>query len=390
MPGRRKKRGPGEGSIFKRKDGRWVAEVFMGYDADGRKRVARAYARTHAEAKTKLLDLLKKRAEGKPLITDRQTVAEYLHRWLEDAVSGSVRPTTLQNYRYVVRHIAEVIGDIELTKLTPQHLQYLYSRKRKEGLTRMVVLIHAVLHKALDQAVKWGLAPSNVADAVERPKFEKTEFSPLTAEEVERLLTVAQSDRLYALYAVAVTCGLRLGELLGLKWEDLDFERYTLTVRRQLQWIRGEPVFLPPKSQKSRRTIPLPQLAVAALMQHRQRQEEERRQGGEAWQEWGLVFTTAIGTPLSPSNVRKRSFYPLLRKAGLPRIRFHDLRHTTATLLLSRGVHPKIVQELLGHNQINVTLDTYSHVMAPMLRRAADEMDDVFLGQQGRIPGSLS
>ena len=375
MPGR-KRRGHGEGSIFRRKDGRWVVELFLGYGPDGKRVIAREYARSRSEAQGILLKMLKDREEGL-LVTSREkpTVQDFLKQWLEDVLPGTVRPKTLENYRYVVRHIVNEIGEVELRKLTPLHLHRLYRKKQEQGLTRMVVLMHAVLHKALGQAVKWGLVTRNVADAVDRPKVTKKEFRPLSAEELARFLEASRSDRLHAMYVLAATCGMRMGELLGLKWDDVDFGRRTLTVQRQLQWLRGEPTFTTPKSEKSRRTIPLPEVAYAALQDHRAKQGEERRQAGDAWKEHGLVFTTTIGTPLSPANVRHRSFYPLLQKAGLPRIRFHDLRHTTATALLEQGVHPRLVQELLGHSQISVTLGTYSHVMAPMLRQAAAAMD---------------
>lgn len=387
---RRKKRGPGEGSIFRRKDGRWVAELFLGYGPNGKKKVARAYAKSHAEAKTKLLDLMRKRTDS--LLAseaDQQTVREFLERWLEDVAAMTLRPSSLRTYRNVVRHIVSVIGDVELRELTPQHLQRLYRIKRDEGLARTATMIHAVLHKALSHAVRWGILSKNVADMVDRPKPPQKEQRALDVSEVQRFFEAARKDRLYALYVLAATCGLRIGEALGLKWEDVNFDQRTLTVQRQLQWLKGQPQLVAPKSEKSKRTIVLPQVALGALREHRVRQAEERLRAGAAWQDHGLIFTTSIGTPLSPANVRNRSFYRILKEAGLPRIRFHDLRHTTATLLLARGVHPRLVQELLGHSQISLTLDTYTHVMAPMLRQVADEMD-ALLGPQAAAqrPGS--
>ncbi len=253
---------------------------------------------------------------------------------------------------------------------------------QERGLGRTIKVLHAILHKAMDQALKWGMVPRNVLDAVETPKIEKKEFRPLTIEETEKFLDAALEDRLYALYVLAVTCGLRFGELLGLKWEDVDLTERRLTVRNQLQWIPGagpdgkaEPRLIPPKTAKSRRTIRLPDVAVFALKRHKALQTQERLRAGDLWQDWGLVFTTEIGTPLDKSNVRNRSFYPLLEKARLPRIRFHDLRHTCATLLLTQGVHPKLVQEQLGHSEISMTLDTYSHIIGPMMDEVARTMD---------------
>lgn len=177
----------------------------------------------------------------------------------------------------------------------------------------------------------------------------------------------------------------RQTELLSLKWEDVDPEGRRLTVKNQLRWLPGpdgksEPYVIPPKTKKSRRTVPLPDIAVFALKRHKTEQAKERLRAGDVWQDWGLVFTTEIGTPLDLSNVRNRSFYPLLEKAGLPRIRFHDLRHTCATLLLSQDVHLKLVQEQLGHSEIGMTLDTYSHVIGPMMDEVARTMDDLLAG----------
>lgn len=196
-----------------------------------------------------------------------------------------------------------------------------------------------------------GLVPRNAAALVDPPKVRTKEFRPLDAGEALRLLEAAEEDRLHALYFLALTCGLRQGELLGLRWSAIDHDKGTLTVRRQLQWL-GKPakaVFSEPKTAKARRTVALPSLAVSALRRHRSRQAEERLALADIWQdETGLVFTSTVGTPISPSHLRNRSFGPLLDRACLPHIRFHDLRHTTATLLLGQGVHPKLVQEQLG------------------------------------------
>jgi integrase len=376
-PKRRPKRGDNAGGISQRKDGLWMARLLTGYDAEGKPQRRTFYGKTREEAEGKLLEAQHLHRKGLLFEPSRQTVGEFMQAWLEDCVKGSARPKTVENYGYALQHL-DSLAPLPLAKLTAQHLQRLYREKQEEGLTRMVVLIHAVLHRALEQAVKWDLIPRNVADAVERPKVPRKEFQVLTAEEANRLLQAAEGDRLHALYVLALTCGLRQGELLGLKWEDLDLDRATLTVRRQLQWLTGQgPSFSEPKSAKSRRMIALPTSAVVALRAHRIRQLEERLALGPAWQDAGLVFSSSIGTPLHPSGVRNRSFHRLLERAGLPRMRFHDLRHSTATLLLTQGVHPKLIQELLGHNQISVTLDTYSHVSAPMLKEVATKMEEL-------------
>lgn len=386
----------GFGSVYQRKDGKWVGEATVGRRTDGARDRRYVYADTCEEAQEKLRKLLYERDRGLLADPGKQTLGEFLASWLRDVAKPSVRQRTYRNYAGVVNtHISPVLGGIRLVKLSPQHLQRFYREKQEQGLTRTVRLCHAVLHRALGQATKWGLIARNVADLVDAPRVPKREFTPLSPEEAQRLLAAAEGDRFHALYVLAVTCGLRQGELLGLKWEDVDLERGTLQVKRQLQWVKAEEerkggrkrpepkwVLTEPKSAKSRRVVSLPAVAVAALKKHKAAQAEERLRMGEVWQDLGFVFCTSIGTPESPSNLRKRSFVPLLEKAGLPKVRFHDLRHTCATVLLAQGVHPKVVQEQLGHSQISLTLDTYSHVLPALQREAAAKMDALFGGKQ--------
>jgi len=389
----------GDGSVYQRQDGKWVGEATVGRRADGGRDRRYVYGDTPEEAQEKLRKLLYERDRGLLADPAKQTVGEFLSSWLQDVAKPAVRPRTYDCYSDIVeRHIKPALGGIRLSKLSPQHLQRFYREKQEQGLTRTVRLCHAVLHRALDRAAKWGLIVRNPADLVDPPKVPKKEFKPLSPEEAQRFLAAAEGDRFHALYVLAVTCGLRQGELLGLKWEDLDLERGTLQVRRQLQWVKAEGeerergkkrtepkwVLTEPKSAKSRRVVSLPAVAVAALKRHKARQTEERLRLGEVWQDLGFVFCTCVGTPESPSNLRKRSFAPLLEKAGLPKVRFHDLRHTCATALLAQGVHPKLVQEQLGHSQISLTLDTYSHVMPDMKREVAAKMDALFGGKLKR------
>jgi integrase len=200
----------------------------------------------------------------------------------------------------------------------------------------------------------------------------------LSHEQARLLLDTARGDRFEALYVLAVTTGLRQGELLGLKWEDMDLEAKSLSVRRTLSAAKEGPIFTTPKSPKSRRKVTLTEGAVEVLKRHRQRQLEESKMVGAKWQDNGLVFCSVVGTPMSRHNLHNRSFKPLLERAGLPDIRFHDLRHTCATLLFKKGKHPKVVQELLGHATVSITLDTYSHVLPGMDGEAAAGMEDLF------------
>jgi integrase len=255
-----------------------------------------------------------------------------------------------------------------------------------------VQIIHTVLRKALQQAVRDDVLPRNVCDAVTAPRDDvlprnvcdavtaprqtKKEMQPLTPAQAKRLLVNVREARLRALYVLAITAGLREGELLGLRWDDVNLEREILQVRRQLTRTRDGLSFTAPKRGKAR-VVRLTDMAIAALETHWVAQNEERTRAGSLWQETGLVFTSTIGTPVDVGNLTYRSFRPLLKRTDLPRIRFHDLRHTCATLLLSKGTHPKIVQEMLGHANISMTLDTYSHVLPDMQEKAVSAMDDV-------------
>lgn len=264
----------------------------------------------------------------------------------------------------VDKHVVPALGNVKLSKLTPAHLQGFYRSKLDAGLSpRTVQYLHVVLHRALKQALRWGLVTRNVAEAVDPPKVHKKEVTPLSPEQARAFLEAARGDRLEALYVLAVHTGMRQGELLSLRWEDVDLEAGVLRVRGT-------------KTARSRRTVKLSQTALDALTSHLTRQLEEIDRVGSMWQENSLVFATEIGTPLNRHNLVNRSFKPLLLRAGLPHIRFHDLRHTCATILLSKGVHAKFVQELLGHATIAITLDTYSHVLPGMGGGTADAMDE--------------
>jgi integrase len=369
------KRGNGEGSITRRKNGGWMAQYTV-YTANGRKRKS-LYGKARQEVAAKLARALSDRENGLILEAGSQTLGEYLNRWLNGSVKGSVKDKTFNDYEWLVRkHIAPTLGRIKLKTLSPIHLQGLYQGKLEAGLSPSTVRhLHVVLHRALNQALRWGLVPRNVSEAVDLPKLQKKEIRPLSADEARRLLEEARWDRLEALYVLAVHCGLRQGELLGLRWEDVDLEMGTLQVRRTLTTTKGGSRFTAPKTAKSRRRIKLTAGAMDALRRHHDRQFAESTRLAGLWQDYGLVFATTTGTPLNPSNLTSRSFKPLLKRAGLPDIRFHDLRHTCATLLLGKGVHPKLVQELLGHATIAITLDTYSHVLPGMGDQTANAME---------------
>lgn len=370
-----KRRAHGEGTITKRADGRWEAKVTL---PDGRRKSL--YAKTQTEARTKLTAALRDLDRGLPLARDdRQTVAQYLGAWL-DMVRPAVKPKTFALYEMLTRyHIVPAIGTITLTKLSPAHIQRLWSVKLEEGLSPTTVRhLHSVLHNALARAVRLGLIQRNVTELVEPPRASTREMRPLSPAEVEQFLTAASGDRLEALYVLAVTTGMREGELLALRWRHVDLDAGMLHVVATLykkpysdEWIFGEP-----KTKSSRRKIRLTRQALAALVEHRARQRIERISSGPTWQQLDLVFCTRHGTPFDRSNLLTHEFYPLLARAGLPQIRFHDLRHTAATLLLARHIPTKVIAELLGHSSPALTESVYAHVTQDMQEAAVQAMEE--------------
>jgi len=235
--------------------------------------------------------------------------------------------------------------------------------------------LHRILHHALRDATRWNLVSRNVADLVTPPRKARHDFATLSPEQARRFLEAAKGDRLEALYILALTTGMREGELFGLRWADVNFDAGALYLVKHL------------KTSTSRRQVLLVDVAGEALIAHRLRQDEQRGQLGAAWDDQDLVFPNTVGRPLHPRNFLRRSFYPLLDRAGLPRIRFHDLRHSAATLLLGLGIHPKIVSELLGHSQIGITLDLYSHVTVTMQQEAVRAFEGLLGSQLGSQPG---
>ncbi len=372
----RKQRGRHEGSIRLRADGRWEARVSL---PDGKRRSK--FAKTKAEAQRALTAMLNDVQNGLPMPNARLTVEAFLNDWLENTVKVSTRPRTYQSYELTARlHINPALGKVRLVELTPARIQALLNTKREQGLSaRSITYIRDVLSRALNQAVRWNMLPRNPAPLVPAPKGAKKEIRVLAPEEARQFLDAVRGDRLEALYTVALALGLRRGEALGLQWGDISLDAGTITVRRQLQRIGGELRLTEPKSRESRRTVFLPPVVVEALRQHRVRQLEERLASGGEWQDSGFVFTTFKGTPVDERNLL-RFFDAAVQRAGLPPMRFHDLRHSAASLLLAQGVSAKMVQEMLGHSNITLTLGTYSHIIPQLARDTANRMNAVLTG----------
>ncbi len=385
------KRGNGEGSIYRRSDGRWVGEMTI----EGRKRKF-VYGRTRKEVAEKLHASLQAMRQGVLLEGNaKQTVEQFLRDWLENSQRQQVRPRTYERYEEIVRlHIVPVLGRHRLQQLAAQHVQALYTKKLGEGLSaRTVESFHHVLHKALKTAVRWGLVSRNVCDLVSPPRVKAYEIKPLTVEQVCKLLFVARGHRLEALFVLALATGMRRGELLGLKWQDINFATGTLQIRRILTRIPSKMpgkgyIEAEPKTQKSRRNVVIAPFALEALKQHRLQQLQAKLQAGAVWQDYDYVFCTSLGTHLNPTRDILDELKQLLKQAGLPDVRFHDLRHSAATLLLSENVHPKVVQELLGHSNVSITLNVYSHVLPGMQQEAIRRLNSkLVLSEDFKLEG---
>ncbi|MSQ23393.1 MAG: site-specific integrase [Chloroflexi bacterium] len=370
------RRGDGEGSIHKRADGRWIGRLMVGYLADGQPDRRQVSAMTRAEVQQKLDAIRASVASGRLVDKDvgSTSVATFLDRWV-NSIEGTVRPRTLERYAEVVRlHLSPTIGRHKLADLRPHHLQQLYADKRRGGLApRTVQYIHATIRRALGMAVRWDSVPRNVALDVEAPRVPKREIHPPSPTDLAQLIDTSEAnrDRLAVLWNLTIFTGARLGEMLGLQWQDVDLDTGAITIRRTLERVVGTlPTFAEPKSATSRRRISIPDEAVEGLRHHHVKQKEERL-ASAYYAEHDLVFCTHLGTPLGARNVG-RDFKLALGRAGLPAsIRFHDLRHAHATAMLAAGVHIKTASARLGHSQIAITLDLYSHALPELDAEAA-------------------
>lgn len=401
-----KRRGNRDGSITQRSDGLWHARV----ELDGKRRSV--YGKTRAAAQKKVRELVTAHEKGLPLPGERVTLERYLGDWLV-FVKARVRPRTYVRYEQFARkHLVPSLGSLLLVKLTPDRLEQMYAEKIAAGLaTQTVHHLHIMLGTALRRALRLGLVARVVTEVASPPRVEKTERPTLSAAKVRELLAAAEGDRLAALYVLATHTGAREGELLALRWRYVDLQTGTVQIAATLQRTRDGLTFAEPKTDRSRRTVQVGPEVVTALRRHRDRQSEERRKAGELWSDLDLVFPNEIGRPLEAGNFLRRSFWPLLDKIGLckhevteekrlrrghevtvthtkliPIMRFHDLRHSFATLALERNVHPAIVAATLGHARTSTTVDMYTHVQPGMTSEATSVVAELIAGKPRRKP----
>lgn len=365
-----KRRGSGEGSIFQRGDGRWTATITIGYDAKGKRKRRTVYGKTKGEVQKKMLELQQQKQAGTLAEINRMTTGQYLDHWLNNIARPNIRENTHASYDGAIKnHISPRIGGVRLTDLSPVHIERMLSEmERAKVSARMRQLCYAVLRRSLNRAMKGGRLYRNPCLCVDPPRVEQKEVKPLTGEQARLLLKVAAGSRFHALFVLAVTTGMRQGELFGLHWSDIDLERGTLIVRRTLLETRGKLSWGEPKAKQSRRMLSLPPMAVQALWDHKAKMLTEGRAGLE------VVFCDSHGGLLRKSNFARNVWKPLLASAELPHFRFHDLRHTHIALLCQAGEHPKVIQARAGHSQISVTMNTYGHLMPGMDAAAADKV----------------
>ena len=405
------RRGQNEGSIFERKDGRWAAQVNLGWQ--DWKRVRKLfYGVTRKEVQEQLTTALSDIQKGLPIVMEKQTVRDYLVWWLENIAKPTVRPSTFSSYEdLVLLHLGPALMRVPLSKLNPQHVRTMLKEKLDAGLsTRRIQYLHAVLRAALNAALKDQLVARNVAALVKPPRVIEKEVRPLTPDEARRFLDVIKGDRLEALFTIAVSLGLRQGEALGLRWSDVDFEEGTLRVRYSLQRIKADRIRQPkagavsvkrdtdsksrelsafhlvePKTKQSRRTIALPKVTLSALAAHKAKQSEDYslagssrripvlRCDGQPVPVDDMLFVTKAGNPFDAPTVTHR-FQALLKRTGIGHHRFHDLRHTAATLLAIQGVHPRAIQAALGWENLSM-LNRYTHFVEEQRQSVALAMD---------------
>lgn len=373
MASQRKRNPNGAGTITKRKDGRFQAAVYV-LQPDGTRARKFAYGKTWAECDAKRRDLLDKVASGTPVPTRSAKLAEWLTYWLDSVVKPRRKLSTYDKYEAHVRlYLAPMLGTKRLESLSAPDVRRFLLQLEKKTTAATAKESHRVLRTALSAACREELITRNVAKLVEPPRATPRELSPWSLAETLDFLAAARRDPLYAAFVLAIAMGLRRGEIVGLRWQDIDLENRVLLVRQQVQRRRGVLYNDETKGRRSR-AVPLPAMCIAPLRWHRMKQRTAYAATGIDWTTAGYVFATRTGRPVEPRNVH-RSFVRVSEAAGLRLVRLHDARHGCATLLTAAGVAPRVVMEILGHSQISLTMDVYTHVVQDTQREAISHMD---------------
>ena len=373
------------GQIVKRGDNTWYIRIFLGRDANGKRKYfnktihgTKKDAQKYLTAKTREKDL------GIFVEPALMPLNEFLDRWLSEIAQNKLRARTFDTYQSLLNcHVRKILGAKRLSDIQAYEVQKIYNDMKKANYSPKTIRhVHNVLSSAFKQAVRWKMLMQNPCEFSELPRMEKVEMMYFTPKETTKFLEAAKDDKFFPAFLLAIETGMRPEEYLGLQWKDVNFENKSLSVRRALVVKKGGGfIFTEPKTKKSRRSIPISNTLIKTLKAHRRIQLEERMKLGANYQTFDLVFASEIGTPLLHGNLLRRHFKPIRDKANLPKIRLYDLRHTTATLLLSAGENPKVVSERLGHASIVLTLDTYSHVLPSMQKNATNKMEKLMSGK---------
>ncbi|KIQ62003.1 integrase [Kitasatospora griseola] len=368
------KRNPnGAGTVTKRKDGRYQAAVYVP-QPDGTRARKFVYGKTWDECDEKRRELVERDRQGIATPTRSAKLSEWLPYWLEHFITPHRKRTTVAKYEMHIRlYLLPLLGAKGLESLSPRDVRLFLAKVTKQATAATAKESHKVLRTALTAACRDELISRNVAMMVPPPRVVSKESHPWTLDETLAFLAESRKDPLYAAFALAVALGMRRGEIVGLRWSDVNLDDRSLVVREQVQRVGGQ-LYADTTKNGKRRPIPLPRICVAALRWHRLRQAEVRRTAGEKWTETGYIFTTRTGRPVEPTNVY-RSFRRIAADAKVPVVRMHDARHGTATLLVASGVSPRVVMEILGHSQIGLTMNVYTHVTQDTQREALANMD---------------
>lgn len=377
---------PRQGQIRKRENGKYLARVYAGVGSDGKRHwVSKTFAKKK-EAEAWLSSQQTDKAQGTFQAPSKETVADYMKRWLTDSASKRVRERTLVEYTYLVnQYVVPQIGNIKLADLRADQVQKFYNKLAAENGTSTAPHVHSVLRAALNQALKWGVIHRNVATLVDVPKAPRRKDSSLSPDAARQFLQAAKDNRYYAYFLLLLDSGFRPGEALALTWDDVDLVNGIVRINKALSTGRNKLFIGEPKTHKSRRSIPVTPDTITALKAHKAHIAEQRIKVAEYWEDRNLVFPNELGDYSDQGKISTNHFKSILRKAGLPeRTRVYDLRHTSATLLMAANTHPKIVSERLGHSTTNLTLDTYSHVSPGMQEQVVQTLGALLGAQDER------
>ncbi|WP_075980811.1 site-specific integrase [Bacillus massilinigeriensis] len=375
-----------EGSIKKVGD-TWQVRYDAGKDpvTGARKQRKKGGFKTKKEAQKFLSEQLNEINKGTYFEPKDITFSEFLDYWLDNHAKLNTAPKTIEGYSYIINlHLKPSLGNIKIAQLNPSHLQQYYTEKLANGRingegglsAQSVKHQHRVISKSLRDAVKWQFLARNVAEAVSPPKVKKVEMQTWDDKQIKTFLEAAKTSVYYSIYLTTIYTGMRRGEVLGLRWQDVDWENKIIYVRQTLQPLRGVGLtFKEPKSGKSR-SISITSNIIAELRKINEQQFIYKEQFGSEYHALDLVFAQKNGKPIQSPEMA-RDYRKVVKSTNLPYIRFHDLRHTHATLLFQQGIHPKVVSERLGHSTIGITMDTYTHVLPNMQKEAADQFEQL-------------